>query len=137
MSMKENTRNFFVNVLVIYFALDLVGKSIHVPSRVAYLIITVVLLSLALIVTPSILKFLTVKCNFITFFLMSSVLLVGVFYLLKAFMIDFSIDEFEFNGSDLGSLSINSFVVTPLISIVSTSILISLLMSVYKELDRS
>lgn len=137
MLMKENTRNFFVNILVIYFSLDLVGKSIHVPSRPAYLVITVVLLSLALIVAPSILKFLTVKCNFITFFLMSFVLLIGVFYLLKSFMTDFSIDEFRFSGSDLGSLSINSFVVTPLLSIASTSALISLLMSVYRELDHS
>lgn len=137
MLMKENTRNFFVNILVIYFSLDLVGKSIHVPSRPAYLVITVVLLSLALIVAPSILKFLTVKCNFITFFLMSFVLLIGVFYLLKSFMTDFSIDEFRFGGSDLGSLSINSFVVTPLLSIASTSALISLLMSVYRELDHS
>lgn len=133
--MKVGIRTFLVNVLILYLGIDIFGNSIHVPTITIYLIITFALLSLTLLAVYPFLNFLTVKCNFVTYFLMSFVLLVGVFYLLNMFMIDFNIDTYTFQGIDIGTLEIKSFEVTPIISIIVTSLFSSFLSSFYKELD--
>ena len=133
--MKVGIRTFLVNVLILYLGIDIFGNSIHIPTITIYLIITFALLSLTMLAVCPFLNFLTVKCNFVTYFLMSFVLLVGVFYLLNMFMIDFSIDTYTFQGIDIGTLEIKSFEVTPIISIIVTSLFSSFLSSFYKELD--
>jgi hypothetical protein len=66
---------------------------------------------------------------------MTFVLLVGVFYALKLFMIDLYINEFTFEGVNLGFMQVESFDVIPIISIVVLSFSTSLLGTVYRELD--
>ncbi len=135
--MKEEIKKFFVNFLIIYLAIDLFGGSIHLPVRAEYLLFTYFLIALAISFVNPLLRFLTVKSNFITFFLVSSVLLVGVLFVLKMFMIDFTIDSYDFDALSIGNLHIESFNVTPLITIVLTSLSIACLASIYRELDRS
>ncbi|MFA7655020.1 MAG: hypothetical protein WCX98_02930 [Candidatus Dojkabacteria bacterium] len=66
---------------------------------------------------------------------MSTLLLVGILYALKLFMIDFYIEEFFFDGLSLGSLQIDSFNVAPIVTIVILAFLISFVSALYRELD--
>jgi len=81
------------------------------------------------------LSFLTVKCKFPTFFLMASLLLIGMLYMLKIFMIDFYIETFRFDGLDLGSMQVNSFDVVPILSISISAITCAFVCAFYRELD--
>ncbi|MBP8979351.1 hypothetical protein KBG23_02640 [Candidatus Dojkabacteria bacterium] len=134
--MKEGTKLVFVSMLVFYFLLSLFQANIHLPSSPIYLFIVLLAGGLALLVTCPILNFLTIKCNFLTFLVMGTLLLTGVLYLMKMFMVDFAINDFVFEGLRSGSLEIKKFTAPPIVSIVLVSFLSSFLMSIYKELDR-
>lgn len=66
---------------------------------------------------------------------MGSLVLVGVFYVLKLFMIDFYIEGYMFEGMDWGFIQLSSFEVIPLISIVLCSFIVSFVAAFYRELD--
>ncbi|HOV29629.1 MAG TPA: hypothetical protein PLD77_00960 [Candidatus Dojkabacteria bacterium] len=134
--MKEGIKKFFVNFLILYFVLDMCGKGIHLPVRFEYLFSTYAFLSLSVLCSVPILKFLTVKCNFITYFLMNAITLSVCFVILKMFMIDFTIDSYLFNEVNIGSLHIESFTVNSAMSIAVVSIVSSFLLSVYRGLDK-
>ena len=93
---------------------------------------TVIILALTLMVSSPLLHFLTIKVKFPTFFLMSSILLVGVMFLLKTFMTDYTFEQ-----TDIGTLQINSFEVTSLISIIGFSVVTSLFAALYRVLDKA
>lgn len=115
--------------------LNIFGEGIKLPSSGLYLAATIFLLALTIMIACPVLNFLTIKCKFPTFFLMSSLLLTGVFYLLKIFMTDFYLEEFMFEGMEIGTLVVKDFVVTPLITIIATSVSIALIAGIYRELD--
>jgi hypothetical protein len=133
--MKKSFKSLIVYILIIYFVLSLSAEIIKLPSNFTYLILTLLILAFTIMISCPLLSFLTVKCKFPTFFLMTFVLLVGVFYALKLFMIDLYINEFTFEGVNLGFMQVESFDVIPIISIVVLSFSTSLLGTVYRELD--
>lgn len=135
--MKNTLRLFLVYSLIFVVVAQIFDRGIMFPSRGIYLFFSIFILSLTLIVSPSLLNFLTIKSRFPTFFLMSSILLVGVMFLLKTFMIDFYIETYTFEQTNIGTLQINSFEVTSIISIIGFSIVSSLIASIYKALDKT
>jgi len=98
---------------------------------------TIIILALTLMVSPPLLNFLTIKSKFPTFFLMSTILLIGVMFLLKTFMTDFYIETYTFEQTNIGTLQINSFEVTSLISIIGFSVVTSLFAALYRVLDNA
>jgi len=52
-------------------------------------------------------------------------------------MTDFYIETYTFDQTDIGTLQINSFIVTPLISIIGFSVITSLFASIYRSLDNA
>ena len=58
-----------------------------------------------------------------------------VLYGLKLFMIDFYIEEFLFEGFNLGFVQIESFDVIPIFTIFMLAFLVSLLSAFFKEMD--
>jgi hypothetical protein len=66
---------------------------------------------------------------------MSSILLVGVFFLLKIFMTGLYINSYTFAGIAGGAFEIASFTVTPTVTIIVVSVISALICSIYKELD--
>ncbi|MDD4382097.1 MAG: hypothetical protein PHE21_02005 [Candidatus Dojkabacteria bacterium] len=135
--MKNNVRLFFVYILIIFFVFGIFEQGIVLPSFGIYLVATVILLSLTLMVSTPLLNFLTVKAKFLTYFLMSSILMIGVLFLLKSLMTDFYINEYLFEGINIGTLEIKSFTVSPVVTICSYSIVTSLIASIYRELDKT
>jgi len=134
--MKEGVKLALVGMLIFHFFASLFNEAIHLPVSFLYLFIILLIVGLVLLVVCPFLNFLTVKCNFITYVLMGTILLSGILYVLKMFMVDFAINDFVFEGLRSGSLEIKKFTAPPIVSIVLVSFLSSFLMSIYKELDR-
>ena len=133
--MKKSLKSLIVYVLISYFVLSLFNEGIKLPENFSYLILTLLIISFTIMIACPLLNFLTVKCKFPTFILMSTILLIGVFYGLKLFMIDFYIDQYTFEGVNLGFVQIESFEVVPIFSIGIFSFCISFLTTLYRELD--
>ena len=133
-------KSFFMHLiqfmLVSYFILTLF-KGIVMPVNPLYLVASLMVLSIGMLMVSPILRFLTIKENFITTILMSSLILLGMFFLLEFFMTGFYIEAYTFEGIDLGSLIINSFEMTPIISMVFASITASFLGSLLFVLEKS
>jgi len=134
--MKEGIKLALVGMLVFYFFMSLFNEAFHLPVSFPYLFIVLLIGGIVSLIVCPFLNFLTIKCNFITFVLMDTIILSGALYLLKMFMVDFAIDEFVFKELKLGTLQINEFTVTPIIAVVVVSFLTSFVIAVYKELDR-
>ncbi len=133
--MKTFIKSLLVYLAFIFFSLGLYKDGIALPTEGFYLAATVVVLAMTVLIAEPMLKFLTIKVNFITMFLMSSLLLIGVFFLLKLFMTGFYINEYMFDGLNLGSIDIASFVVKPVLTIISASLTASFFCSTYRSLD--
>lgn len=130
----------FLKSLIAYFALvfcsvSLFAKGIVLPESSLYFSATLLILTFTILIAEPLLKFLTVKVNFITMFLMSSLLLVGVFFLLKIFMTDFYINEYTFEEMTLGTLQITSFVVKPTLTIIAASLTSAFFCATFRGLD--
>lgn len=128
-------KSVWVYGLIIYFVLSFFNEGISLPENPNYLLITILVLSFTVMIACPLLSFLTIKCKFPTFFLMSTLLLVGILFILKMFMIDFYIDTYTFEGVELGTMQIRSFEVIPIISIVVVSLVCSFFCGIYRELD--
>jgi len=135
--MRNTVRLFFVYLLILFVVMQFFEQGIIFPTESIYMFATIIILALTLMVSPSLLHFLTIKSKFPTFFLMSSLLLVGVMYLLKTFMTDFYIETYTFEQTSIGTLQINSFEVTALISIIGFSVVTSLFAGLYRSLDNA
>jgi hypothetical protein len=107
--MKEVIKSLFVYSLILFFVFSFFSESIILPESASYLILTILILSFTVMISCPVLDFLTIKCNFLTFFLMTTLLLVGISYLLKLFMVGFYIESYMFAGLDLGELQISEF----------------------------
>jgi hypothetical protein len=133
--MKKGLKSLLVYSLILYFVLGFFNDGIKLPENPAYLVITVLMLSLTVMISCPVLTFLTIKCKMPTFFLMTTLLLTGILYVLKLFMIDFYIDSYMFDGIEVGTMQINSFNVEPIITIITTAVASSFFCSVFRELD--
>ena len=134
--MKEFIKNLFLNILISYFVLS-IFKGIALPSNEVYLIATLVIFSFGLLIASPLINFLTVRENFMTRFVMSSLISIGFLFLLKIFMIDFEISSYTFEGLNMGNVVINSFDITPIIAIVFVGILSSFISSTFFVLEKS
>lgn len=133
--MKGTIKTILVYFFIIFFVSKMFSQGLILPSNFTYLVATFLILVLTVLIVSPLLNFLTIKSKFPTFFLMSSIVLIGIFFLMKTFMIDFYIEPYLFKGLDFGSIQINSFLVTPVITILAASITSSFFCAIYKELD--
>jgi len=134
--MEKFFKNLIQNMLAAYFVITIV-KGITIPSNTVYLIATLVMLSITVFLSTKVLKFLTIKLNFITRFLMTAILSLGVFYILEAFMPGFKIGEYTFEGLNSGQLVIHSFQVTPILTMIFGSVIFSFISSILQSLEKS
>ncbi len=134
--MKEGTKLALVGMLSMFFVVSIFNEAFHLPVSFLYLLLSLLAGGLALLISCPLLNFLTIKCNFITFLLMGTLLLTGVIYLLNLVMVDFNVNEFVFSGIAFGNIKISEFEVIPIISISIASLLTSFITAIYKELDR-
>ena len=134
--MEKFFRNLIQYMLSAYFVITIL-KGITIPTNVIYLVSTLVLLSLTVFISSKVLKFLTIKLNFITRLLMTSILSFGVFYILQEFMPGFKIEEYIFEGLNSGQIVIHTFNVTTTLTMVFGSVLFSFISSVLQSLEKN
>ena len=134
--MEKFFRNLIQYMLSAYFVITIL-KGITIPTNVIYLVSTLVLLSLTVFISSKVLKFLTIKLNFITRLLMTSILSFGVFYILQEFMPGFKIEEYVFQGLNSGQIVIHTFNVTTTLTMIFGSILFSFISSVLQSLEKN
>jgi hypothetical protein len=134
--MKKFIKNLVQFLLVSYLVVTLF-EGIQLPENLVYVISSLVILSFGMLMASPIIKFLTIKENFITFFLMSSLILTGLFFLLDIFMTGFYIEAYTFEGMEMGTLIINSFEVVPILTMTLCSICSSFLGSLLYTLEKT
>lgn len=134
--MSKFLKNLIQFMLVSYLVLTLF-KGIQAPESPIYLIASLAILSFGMLLVSPILKFLTVRENFITTMIMSSLICIGMFFLLDSFMTDFYIESYTFEGMDMGSIVINGFEMTPIITMISAAVSTSFLGSLLFVLEKS
>jgi hypothetical protein len=133
-------RGYFKNLLLlllIFFFTTTIFTGIVMPDIEIYFFLTLLVLSIGIMLTKPFLNFLTIKVNFLTYFLMSVLVIIGVSFLLKIFMTGFFVENSQFNGVNLDFLQINSFDISPLFTIIVFSILSALISTIFYSLDKS
>lgn len=133
--MKEYLKNLLLFLLIFFFTTS-VFKGIQMPTITLYYIATLFILSTTVMISKPFLNFLTIKVNFLTYLLLSSILLVGVFFLLKIFMTDFNIETVMFGGIRWDFLQINEFEMSPILTILLSSISSSLICTIFNTLEK-
>ncbi len=134
--MGKFLKNIIQYMLSAYFILT-IYRGITMPINSVYLISCLLILSITVFLSSGILNFLTIRENFITNFIMTSLLCFGGFFLIQQFMPGFNIEEYSFDGINTGNLVIHSFPVTELITMVFGSVSYSFLSSILKVLEKS
>ncbi len=104
---------------------------------VGYFVFNIFIFSFTIFLSSIILNFLTIKENFITTLLMSTLLCIGVFFLVEGFMPGFKIETYTFEGLDTGNLVINSFEVTKVLTMIFASVTFSFITSILNVLEKN
>ena len=134
--MKKFLGNLIQFMLSGYFVLS-IFKGITLPENSRYFVACLIMISTGVFLSTLILKFLTIKENFLTSFLMILILSIGISFLLQEFMPGFNISEYTFEGFSSGSITIKSFLVTPIISMVLLSVTHALISSLLKVFEKN
>jgi hypothetical protein len=107
------------------------------PEIPLYVFATLFVLSIAVLMTEPFLKFLTIQINFLTYWLMSSIILTGMSFLLRIFMTGFFVENSEFAGLSLSFVEINGFVLNPILTILVFSVTSGIISTVFYVLEKS
>ncbi|MCK9368384.1 hypothetical protein M0R04_00170 [Candidatus Dojkabacteria bacterium] len=134
--MKKYIYTFFLNILVFSFVFKLF-TGIKLPKDLMYVGAAYIILSLAVLLYRPFLKFLTVKINFITFWLCVSLLLIGTFFALDSFLPEFHIVTTTIKAMDLGTIKIAAIEMNKILTIVFTSMSIAFVSAIMEFLKRN
>lgn len=134
--MKEFLRDLFLYILVFYLTTN-IFTGIVMPIISMYAIATLIVLSIGVNMAKPFLNFLTIKSNFLTYFLMSSLITIGITFLLKIFMTGFFIEPSQFAGLSFDFLEIKGFEINGILTIVLFSVLSSFICTIFYLLNKS
>lgn len=134
--MKKFFRNLFQYMLSAFLIISIL-RGVSIPSNWIYLVAILFIFGFAVFLSSAILNFLTIKENFLTDFIMISLVSLGVFFLIQEFMPGFNIEGYEFSGINTGNLIIHPFDVTVIITMVIGSLSFSFISSMFKVLEKT
>jgi hypothetical protein len=129
-------KNLLLSLLIFFFS-STIFTGIVMPDITLYYLATLLILSTGVMMTEPFLKFLTIKVNFLTYWLMSSILLTGITFLLRIFMTGFFVEISEFSGASFDFLEVNGFEIAPIFTIILFSVLSALISSIFYSLEKS
>jgi uncharacterized membrane protein YvlD (DUF360 family) len=129
-------KNLLLLLLIFFFSTTLF-TGIVMPQITVYFFATLVVLSIGIMLTKPLLTFLTIKVNFITYFLMGSLITVGITFLLRIFMTGFFVESSYFSGASFDFLEINSFDINPILTIIIFGIVSAFISTLFYALDKS
>ncbi|KKR06152.1 MAG: hypothetical protein UT34_C0001G0192 [candidate division WS6 bacterium GW2011_GWF2_39_15] len=109
--MKKFFFSLFLN-MVIFVAISNLFDGFRLPGDFGYYMISLFGLSLAIMLHRPLLKFLTVKINFITYLLSGFLLVAGALYAMELFIPSLYLNASSFNEVNLQVITINAFTVS-------------------------
>ena len=133
--MKEYFKNLLLFLLVFFFTTS-IFEGIKMPENILYFFATIFILSTTVMIAKPLLNFLTININFLTYFLLTTLLLGGALFLLKIFMTGFYIETAMFEGINFDFVEINGFEMVPVVIITLFSILSSFICTIFNTLEK-
>jgi hypothetical protein len=134
--MKKTVYSILLYILAFTFSMSFFS-GVQLPSEPLYWLATVVIFAVVVLLHRPVLRFLTVKINFVTFLLSASLLSIGAFYALELVMPGFFIGVSSFDGISTGTVTINSFELTKVVTIVASSFVYGMVCSLMETLKGS
>ncbi len=132
-------KKFIYNYLIIVLAINSVALSfdgITLPKDIIYWFITMTAFAVAVLMHKPLLKFLTVKINFLTYLVASTILLFGVMVGLSYIMPEYYISATTIDGLTFGVLTIERFTMNTYISVAFASFISVLLVVILDSLNK-
>mgnify|MGYP006910665151 CR=1 FL=1 len=134
--MAKYLKNLLLFLLIFFFTTS-IFTGIIMPEISLYFFSTLFVLSMSVMMTEPFLKFLTIKINFLTYWLMSTLILIGISFLLKIFMTGFFIENSQFAGVSFNFLEIKGFEINPILTIILFSIVSGIISTLFYVLEKS
>ncbi len=134
MNIKKTIYNLIIYGLLFNFIATLLGDIIVLPKDFIYLLAAIIIVGFANIFAKVFLKFLTVKINFWSNFVMVVLLTTACLYIFQILMPYFKVKEMQFSGNAFDIVSIKPFTLTPIFSMVIISIYVAVGNSLLKLL---
>ncbi len=134
--MKKFFFSLFLNI-IIFIAVSNTFEGFQLPSDFMYLVGTLIALSFAIMLHRPVLKFLTVKINFLTYFVTAFVIVAGVLYALELFVPTLYINSSAFDEVNLQIITINAFQVSQFGTLIGVSLVASFLSALLESLKKS
>lgn len=111
MEVRKFLFRLFVNMLIFSFVVTLV-RGIVMPVGLGYLFGTLIIVALAMMLYAPILRFLTIRINFLTQFITVGLLVFGALNLLQSFMPEFRLVDYVIGSQNLQIITISSITLT-------------------------
>lgn len=134
--MKKFFFSLFLNI-VIFIAVESVFIGFELPTDFMYLLMSLFALSVAVMLHRPILKFLTVKINFLTYFVTAFLLVGGTLYGLELFVPSLYINSSSFEAVNLQIITINAFEVSQIGTLIGVALVGSFVSALLESLKKS
>ena len=134
--MKKYIYSFFLNILVFSFVFS-IFLGIKLPKDLMYAVALYIILSIAVLLHKPFLRFLTVKINFLTYWLCVTLLLVGTFFALDSFLPGFTVVTTVIKAMDFGTIKIATITMNKILTIVFASMSIAFVSAIMEFLKKS
>lgn len=133
--MKKILFSFLLNILIFSFVFSLfIG--VRLPKDILYLIGVYSALSVGLMLQRPLLKFLTVKNNLLTYWLSSSIIALGVFYLLISFAPGLTIVDSVIAQTTFGPVTIHQIAMDKMLTMIVSVLLAGLISGIMEGLKK-
>ncbi|HRI06025.1 MAG TPA: hypothetical protein PLV59_03730 [Candidatus Dojkabacteria bacterium] len=133
--MKKFFFSLFLNI-VIFIAVESIFVGFELPSDFMYLVMSLVALSLAVMLHRPVLKFLTVKINFLTYLVTVFLLVGGTLYGLELFVPSLYINSSSFEAVNLQVITINAFEVSQIGTLIGVALVSSFISALLESLKK-
>lgn len=133
--MKKFFFSLFLNI-VIFIAVESTFVGFELPSDFMYLVMSLVALSLAVMLHRPVLKFLTVKINFLTYLVTVFLLVGGTLYGLELFVPSLYINSSSFEAVNLQVITINAFEVSQIGTLIGVALVSSFISALLESLKK-
>jgi len=134
MNIKKIIYEILLSALIFTFVVEVV-KGVVMPTNLAYLILTMVVIAVAIVLHYSILRFLTIRRTFFSEWISVSILVFIAIYLLDLVMPEFRVEGYQLATQNLGFIILSSITLTEIATMIVVAVLTGLMKSIFDVLE--
>ena len=128
-TIKTILYNFLLGTLIFYITSQIVG--IETSGIVSHWLMAAGAFVAANLLVPYLLKFFTLPKNFLTYWLAGTIMSIAAFYIISLFLPGITFEETVLEPSSLGIISINSYTLTPFMTMTFAGIIAGLMSAAF------